>query len=350
MRTIYWNFADQKDKDRFPVNKITAPANTFEFFQSPNPEEFHVDVFVKNGWQNQKLRDVLEDRKSLLSFLVIKSDTIVYQYQKEEIDESTELTSFSVSKSFLSVLYGIAYDQGLYQLGDPITKYLPELNDQEGFDRITIRHLLTHTSGIRFHESYISPINNDAAKFYYGKSVKKIISKLKIREEPGKSFQYQSANTQLLGLILIRVTGMPIAEYLEKNVWSQIGAEYDAKWSTYEKESIEKAFCCLTARAVDYAKFGRLILKEGQWEGKQIVSSEWLREATRQSHENGSLWKYQYHWLVGLKEYGDVMAQGLYDQFIYVMPEKEVVIVLFQDFHRPRTNWPDIFRQIVDQL
>ena len=186
-------------------------------------------------------------------------------------DETLQVPSFSMAKSFTSALMGIAVSEGYIEdVHDPVTKYLPELKDPALKD-VTLEHLLNMRSGIKSREFYYSPFS-DVAKYYYGRNIPKYVKKTKVEREPDERFHYNSLNTQLLGMTVKRATGKPLATYLEEKIWKPLGMEFPASWSIDSRTSAtEKAFCCINARARDYAKFGRLYLNKGRWNGKQII-------------------------------------------------------------------------------
>ncbi|MEM9327369.1 MAG: serine hydrolase [Bacteroidota bacterium] len=350
-RLVTLNLANQDDYKRFP-NKIIEPSDDrWHFSEQRLPSEsLYVDMFYGKKRKNIPLEEFLEGSKNI-AFLVIQDDKVLFEKYSKGYDAQSLLTSFSISKSFVSALVGIAIQEGAITSDeDPITDYLPQLQERPGFEKIKIKHLLNHTSGIKFNESYVNPFNNDIARYYYGKDLQKTLKKLKIDEEPETSFHYHSANTQLLALVLAEATGESLSDYFESRIWSRIGTTNKALWSTYEKEPLEKAFCCVNAVARDYAKFGKLMAQGGVWEGEQIIPEQWIEESIQLDRTDGGIWGYQNQWIMGLKEYGDFMAQGLYDQYLYVMPRKKIVIVSFNSAHIPKTNWEGRFRQIVDQL
>jgi CubicO group peptidase (beta-lactamase class C family) len=349
-RTIFWNLAGQEDIKRFPSTKIKADTATFDFFTNSEPKPLFIDQYSSAGSNSIPLDIFLKDFKHNLAFLVIKDDSILFEQYGEEYNRESIVTTFSVSKSIVAMIIGVALEEGLItSLQDPITKYLPEL-DKQKFGEITIEHLLLHTSGIRFKERYLNPFNNDIARYYYGRNVNSAIDKLHVEHRPGVSFHYHSANTQLLGLIISHATGMSVSEYFQDRIWSKIGTEHDASWSTYEKQPIEKTFCCFNSTPEDLAKFGKLVMNGGVWNGQQLIPKDWIDKTHARSIENGSIWGYQYHMILGLKEYGDFMSQGLYDQYIYMMPEKNILIISVNATHKPSINWRLVFLQIVDQL
>ncbi len=118
-------------------------------------------------------------------------------------------------------------------------------------------------------------------------------------------------DTQLLGIILARSTGRPLAHYLEEKIWQPLGMEFGASWSLDRKDGVEKAFCCLNARARGFAKFGRLYLHHGNWNGHRIVPEVWVRRSTQIDAKHGSVWWYQHQWRLASETDGDFFAVGL---------------------------------------
>lgn len=184
------------------------------------------------------------------------------------------------------------------------------------------------TSGIKFSEGYYNPFG-EVASFYYGTNLKKDITKLKVKQAPGESFEYISGNTAILGWILERALGEEhtVTQYLQDKLWQPLGMEYDATWSIDKKnKGLEKAFCCINARAIDFAKIGRLYLNKGKWENEQIVPKEWVDYSTQIDTTEGSAWYYQNQWWLPSQN-GDFLAQGILGQYIYVQPSKNLVVV-----------------------
>ncbi|MCG9881402.1 MAG: beta-lactamase family protein [Bacteroidia bacterium] len=284
-----------------------------------------------------------------LAFLIIKDDSILYERYFKGYSKENIVPSFSVAKSVCSILIGCAIDEKLIQsVNDPVTLYIPELK-KNGFDNVTIKHVLQMTSGLDFNESYVNPFGH-AATFYYGLNLRKAIADLKLSVQPGTQFSYVSGNTQLLGLILERaLKTRTVTEYLQEKLWSPMGMEYDASWSIDSKKSgLEKTFCCLNARARDFAKIGSLYLNKGNWKGQQLVSEKWVKESTKYDKSEGSASYYQYQWWLP-SENGDFMAHGILGQYIYVNPDKKMVIVRLGE-DEGNANWDDIFMAIAQQM
>jgi len=290
--------------------------------------------------QRVPFESYLKDNKTV-AFLIIKNDSIQYERYWNGYNAASIVPSFSVAKSITSILIGCALDDKLIQsVDEPITNYIPELR-KNGFDRVTIEHLLQMTSGMDFNEGYYNPFGH-VATFYYGTNLRKAIKKLKLKRAPGENFEYVSGNTQLLGLILERaLKTKTVSTYLQEKLWIPLQMEHDASWSLdRQKEGLEKTFCCINATARDYAKIGRLYLNGGNWNGKQIVSRSWVEQSTTPSQSSGSESYYQYQWWIPSK--GTFLAQGILGQYIYVDPSKNLIIVRL-GANKGEADWWQVF-------
>jgi CubicO group peptidase (beta-lactamase class C family) len=252
-----------------------------------------------------------------------------------------------MAKSYTSALIGAALSDGFIKsVEEPITNYLIELKGRKGFDKISIRHLLQMTSGIKSSESYYNPLGQ-AAKLYYGRNLRGYLSRLKIDYAPATKFAYRSVNTQLLGLIVERATKKSVTDYMNEKIWSHLGAEYEASWSIDKKNNgLEKTFCCINAKARDFAKFGRLFLHDGQWNGQQLLSKQWITESTTSTQKEGAVGYYGYQWWISQKGF---YADGLHGQFIYVNRAKNLIIVRLGK-SEGKMPWPTLFDQLSEYL
>src|SRR5690606_9705681 len=322
-RFVVYNFADINDYKKFPSRTIEKGETSFRF---DTTSQGRVPKTLTVNAETHPFESYLEDHKTV-AFLIIKEDTIQYENYWRKYQSSSIVPSISMAKSITLLLIGCAIDDGLiHTVNDPVTHYLPDLEGQ-GFDEITIAHLLQITLGIDFKDSYNNTFG-DAATFYYGTNLRKAAQKLKPKTAPGTAFTYVSGNTQLLGLVLERVLQeKTLSAYLEEKIWKPLGMEYDATWSLdRKKDGMEKTFCCINARARDYAKIGRLYLNQGNWNGKQIVSADWVSQSTKIDTTQGSARFYQYQWWLPSPN-GDFMAQGILGQYLYVHPKKNLIIV-----------------------
>lgn len=337
-RFVIYNFADINDYKKFPSRELKSDSNKFRFQSSLKGQ--YPDT-LKLGDKSFAFDDILENNQTV-AFLIIKNDTIQYEKYFNGYNQENIVPSFSMAKSITSVLIGCAIeDKFIRSIDDPITNYVPNLK-KNGFEAVTIRHLLQMTSGLDFSESYVNPFG-EAASFYYGRNLKNEITKLRLKQEPGTSFEYVSGNTQLLGSVLeAALAGKSITQYFQEKLWTPLQMEYDGSWSLDKKrEGTEKTFCCINARARDFAKIGRLYLNKGRWEGKQIVPENWIIESTKVDDSEGSVKEYQYQWWLPSTT-GDFMAQGILGQYIYVNPSENVVIVRLGK-NTGRIDWPELF-------
>ena len=334
-RFFIYNFADIHDYKKFPNRTAHNDSITFQFAVA---EKGRVPKEVGVAGKNYPFEPYLKDNKTV-AFFIIQNDTIQYEKYFRGYDQSSIVPSFSIAKSVTSILVGCAIDEGLItSVNEPVTNYIPELIEN-GFEEVTIENLLQMTSGLKFNESYFNPFG-DAATFYYGINLRKAISNLKLNDNPENKFNYVSGDTQLLGLVLERaLKTKTLTEYLEERLWIPLEMEYDATWSLDRKKNgLEKTFCCINARARDFAKIGRLYLNKGNWNGKQIVSESWVDQSTKIDTTHGSAWYYQYQWWLPTRT-GDFMAQGILGQYIYVNPNSNVVIVRLGKNHGDADWW-----------
>jgi CubicO group peptidase (beta-lactamase class C family) len=320
-RFIIYNFADYRDYKKFPYRSIEPGDHLYGWHHSETNLNFSSDI---KSDTYDSFESLLEENKTL-AFVVIHGDTVKYQWYKKGFDEESVFTTFSMAKSFVGLLTGIAIQEGYLSENDPITKYLPQIKNA-GMQKVTVHHLLQMQSGIKYKESYINPFG-PTAKFYYGRRLDKYIKKLKAEKEPGQEWNYQSVNTQLLGMVLEQATGRKLATYFQEKLWQPLGMNHGAIWNTDSKKSdTEKGFCCLTGTPLDFAKIGRLMLHKGMYEGTQIIDSAWVEKSTRQTGSDGARW-YQYQWWPLNEKEGSFMANGILGQYLYVNPAKNIIIV-----------------------
>jgi CubicO group peptidase (beta-lactamase class C family) len=298
------------------------------------------------------------------AFIVVRDNQLLSENYFNGSARDSLGTSWSLSKSFTSALVGIAISEGyLKSLDDPITNYLPELKNQD-FDAISIRDLLTMGSGIQYRFG-LFPWDEFVLQGYYPNLRQLLLSNLKIIEPPGQSFHYNNLNTELAGMILERATHRLPSQYLQEKIWKPIGMEFAATWSIDgEQDDFEITPILLNARAIDLAKFGRLYLDRGNWDGRQIIPEHWVVESTAQDPTDHRPWQtfpqwqanggyYKFFWWgisQGPNDYS-YMGIGTYGQFIFVSPRTKVVIVRTaeKDGIDPR-HWRQVFQYVADQI
>ena len=347
-RFFYYNFADMRDYKKFPSQKIDKPSIPFLFTEATRK----LDPNIPQGFNKKNYRTLEQflEKEKTLSFLIIRNDSVIYENYFHHYDSASILPSFSMAKSFVSALIGIAISESsIKSVHQPITDFIPELKNNPGFDKITLEHLLNMRSGIEFNEGYDNPFA-DMPKYYYGLNLKKYILKLKVKSAPDLQYEYISVNSLLLGIAIERATGKKLSAYLEEKIWKPLGMEYPASWSVdSRKHQTVKAFCCINARARDFARFGRLYLNNGNWNGKQIVPEVWVKQSmhiVNDSHDSQG-YPYSYQWRV--TKNGDFFAKGILGQYIFVDPQKKVIIVRMGNGNA-NIAWPYFFEALLQQL
>jgi CubicO group peptidase (beta-lactamase class C family) len=350
-RAMLWREADVGDQYRFPARTIPAGDEA-----SPLPAGEEIDPPAPpSGPEDDRAFDEFLRGTGTLGFVVLDDDLLVYERYFGGADRQTRQTSFSVAKSFLSTLIGIAIDEGLIgSVTDPVTEYLPALSERDPrFERITLRDLLTMSSGIRYEEQSLPLPWGDDVDTYYGTDLRDLgLSATQIVRPPGQEWLYNNYNPLLLGLVLERATGTSVSDYMATKLWQPLGAEADATWSLdSEGSGFEKLESGLNATPVDYARFGELFLLAGEWNGQRIVSEDWVREATAADVTTDPAGHYQYFWWIDTQRPDRFYALGNFGQYIYVAPDAGAVIVRNgRDWGVENDTWLSVFREVADQL
>jgi len=337
-RLLRWGNADVYDYQKFPDRPLPASTTPFQFKDQLDPAQVQA-LFAEHTTISDL--DAFLEETDTQAFLVIQDDALLYEKYFNDSSQESVVTSFSVAKSFTSALIGIAIEEGyIHSVNDPITNYLPELTERDSaFAAITIRDLLLMSSGIRYEE--IPSMHADDAKTYYFPDLRDLaLEETEIVGLPGDTFLYNNYHPLLLGLILERATGISVGDYLAQTIWQPIGMAYDGSWSLDEND-FEKMESGINGRAVDFAKFGRLYLREGNWDGEQIIPADWVRESTAMEPAGSATYYpgwfreylpngyYKYMWW-GMERDGeasDFVALGNHGQFIYISPHKDLIIV-----------------------
>ncbi len=271
LRGLKWRQPDLDDVNKF--KSVTIPASTKPFtflYNTQSPR-----------YANLKRRlDTLLLNSNTNAFVVIKHDTIVYEYYNTNQSASSLHTSFSVAKSFIGTLIGIAVDKQLIKsTSEPVVNYLPQLSkNDKRLKMLTIQQVLDMRACIDFDE-HQETMFGSITRLYYGRSLNNQVNRLRLKANPGVKFEYQSICTQLLSAILEHASGKKVEVLLRDWLWQPLGMESDAIWSTDDQHTI-KASCCLNATALDFAKLGRLYLHKGEWQGREILSKNWATATT----------------------------------------------------------------------
>jgi CubicO group peptidase (beta-lactamase class C family) len=268
---------------------------------------------------------------STTSFLVFKNDSLLYEEYFDGFGERERSNSFSVAKSVVGLLIGVAHAEGkIKSLDDPVGNYLIGYNEGNK-KKITIRHLLTMSADMKWNESAWNPLS-DNAEAYYCTDLPGKMKSVDYGKNPGKVFDYKSGSQQVLSMILKKVTGKTLSEYASEKIWKKVGAEDTAYWSLDTKNGTEKAYCCLYATSRDFGRLGKLMLHHGMWNGEQVIDSAYVAQsvvpANLKTTEGDKNDRYGYCWWITNHKGKKVFyARGIKGQYVICIPSENMVVV-----------------------
>lgn len=329
----------------------------YKIFENRVVKAGHYQPWARaNNYNTRQLSNAfLKELDSLqtTAFLIVKNDSLVHEEYWNGYTETKLSNSFSIAKTIVGLLIGIALDEGLIKsLDEPVSHYLKGFNSSMGA-RLTIRHLLMMSSGLNWDETY-SSLFSITTESYYGSDLEKLLAGLEVVVEPGTIHNYKSCDTQLLAFILEKVTGKKLAEYASEKLWKKIGARSKALWSLDKQNGHEKAYCCFNSTAQDFARIGKLILDCGKWQGNQIVSSSFIKRCLSPNllpDETGKPTDYYGYqtWLENYKDNKLFYMRGILGQWVIVIPEERIIIVrLGEGRGKPMGNAYEEFYDMVD--
>lgn len=340
-KAVIYNYVNIDDYKIFHNRTIAA--------QKPEPLPTHKQKSI-----SPELKKLHTELKTV-AFLVVKNDTVVYEQYQAPYGEHSLSNSFSMAKSIVSILVGIAHKEGLIKdLDTPVCEYLPEFKEGEKA-KITIRHCLMMASGLNFQEEYASPFNH-TTESYYGTDLHKLIRKLKVVTPPGKIHNYKGSDPLILSFILNKVTKKTLSEYMSEKLWTPLNATDNALWSLDTKNGDEKSYCCVNSNARDFARIGLLYLHKGNWKGKQLVDTHYVEQSVKpltlpdEKNETAEYYGYMW-WLMNYKNEKIFYARGILGQFIIVIPSKNIVIVrLGEDSGKKEGIHPVIVKKMTEEV
>lgn len=318
-----------------------GPHSIFDFRTHPTrivqasnqPQPWGIDSSYNKKEMPDSLLKVLEDNHTI-AFLVIQDGKIKYEHYWDGHGKDSLSGSFSAAKSMISLLIGVALDEGkIKSLDQPVGDFIPSFK-AGGKEKITIRNLLTMSSGTSWLEKDKGYFSLNAMG-YYGDDEQYVVDNFDYKEPAGVNWEYRSGDTQALGLVVEKVFGNNISTLVSERFLQPMGAEKDALWLLDGGKNHEKSFCCFNGIARDYARFGQLILNNGQWNGKQLVSQQYLQEATSpatylkdptEGNKPVDYYGFQY-WIMNRGGRTVPMMNGLFGQYVYAIKDKNAVIV-----------------------
>jgi CubicO group peptidase (beta-lactamase class C family) len=293
-------------------------------------------AFSAGGALEEELERFMSEQK-VAGLIVLHEGTVRLERYGLGYSDAGRWTSQSVAKSVTSTLVGAAVRDGfISSIDDPVTKYIPGLRGS-AYDNVSVRHLMTMTSGVRWNEDYSDPAS-DLARFYsapvepgLGATVS-YMRRLPAEAEPGTKWVYKTGETHLLGVLVSSATEQTLAEYLSSKLWAPYGMEQSASWSI-DRSGHELAGCCLQASLRDFARYGQFVLDRGQVNGRSIVPDGWFEAATRTQVQIG--WPgygYGYQWWTA--DNGTYQAIGIHGQLIHIDPARRLVVAI-------NSAWPE---------
>ena len=314
-----------KTPDLMPFHYIVAAPLTFAPWKDGAKEE--IGQVTWNG-KKQDFKTFLKETNTN-AFIIIRNGKITYEQYWNGNTQSTVLPSYSVAKTMTSLLIGQLIDEGKIKESDTFVSILPKFKANSSFDKVTIRDLLDMNSGIGVSDNYPTGPSGwgvAIAQMYATTDINWfLMNNRKMREEPGTFPEYRSVNTQMLGMIIQKVTGRSLAEEFTDRVWQKVGADHDATWNVDSAAGHEKAFCCFNATARDYARVGQALMS-GE---PKIASTAWK---ARLSLPVVTL---DYGWGYGAQMWhpypGVNLMLGLHGQYIYQDALHDTVIVKLSD-------------------
>jgi CubicO group peptidase (beta-lactamase class C family) len=269
------------------------------------------------------------DKSNTTALLVIKNDSILYEnYLKKGAKDRTQMV-FSVTKGFAATLVAVAAEEGLLSIDQKVADFIPEFGEDERKD-ITLRHLMGMVSGLNWNDFKNLP--RLGGLYYNNNQQKFVVRNVKQEHLPETKFVYKSVSTQILGICLEKATGKSFADYMNDKIWKHIGAEYDVLVTLDSKKNRNaRTFGGMAMTANDMARFGKLMLNDGIWNGERLVPQWFLKELRNRDMNNwigysNCFWRNGYE-NKNFQDNQQFWAAGYGGQYIYVSPKENMIIV-----------------------
>lgn len=315
-----------------------------------NPQPWKKDAL----YNKQKLpAAVLKDLKSshTASLLIIKNGKLLHEEYWSGATGRTQTNSFSMAKTITVLLLGKAVEEEkIESLNQRFSDFYENYAKVTYGNHLTLKNLAAMEAGLNWKEDYKNPFGPNA-RAYYGNSLAEAVFLKDFKEEPGKRFEYQSGATQLLGFALRKAVNEPLSSYLSKKIWTPLGMERHANWST-DDNKMEKTFCCIQGIARDYAKIGQLFLDEGKANGAQIINPDFLKEMLQPNPHSGNTYGLGI-WLNYENPIPHYFLWGLQGQYVIIIPSKKMVIVRtgsYKDQPKNDRGRPDQVKFLVNEI
>lgn len=335
------------EEQRLGYPNVRKIRDTRELMRSSDPYPLPVALWSDVDQLHQAMSDL-----ALAGLIVVQDDVIRFEAYREGHNEQARWMSFSIAKSVVSMLYGLAIEDGyIGSLNETVADHLPEFRDT-GYGEVELGHLLQMASGVAWNEDYQDP-NSDVAKLNNAneQQVLQHLASLPRRHEPGTVFNYNTGETTLAGAILRRALGMTLSDYLNAKIWSApMGMADEADWALMSPNGAEMGGCCISATLRDYARIGLWAMAGSHGHGG--LPADWMYQSTQAS---AGADYYGFFWW--LEENGDYRASGIFGQSIYISPSQNLVIATHglwpvatdETFSQKREELIDLIKRVAVQ-
>ena len=284
---------------------------------------------IAKDYNTVKATETLEKTHQELktvAFVIIKNDSIWHESYFDGFTKNSKTNSFSMAKSVVTMALGKAImERKIKNLDQKVVDFFPELKGKYA-QEVTVGDLASMASGLSWDEKYYSPFSI-VTRAYFDDDLNNVILGLNIHEKPGQSFKYLSGATQLLAMCIEKATGEYLSHYVSKHFWQPMGAENEALWQLdHAPNGTEKAYCCIASNARDLARFGKLYMQNGQWNGQQLLDPAFVKKCITPRFKESVQYGYGWwmHSISGKKLY---YMRGHLGQFVIVIPEDQLIIV-----------------------
>ncbi|MDM1048232.1 serine hydrolase domain-containing protein [Sphingobacterium hotanense] len=308
----------------------TAYLDDYRYFDNHKIDAGTPQPWAKStAYNSVPLTDSLKrihERWGSVAYVIIHQDSVWFEEYYGGYSDSSKSNSFSMAKSITAALLGKALEEGkVSSLQQKVKDFVPELAGPFA-EALTMENLVSMSSGITWDESYYNPFSI-TTRLYFDKDIQGAIPALPVDKQPGLKFIYQSGDTQMLGIALQRATKSTLSELMSTYFWKPMGAEHSAIWQVdSEKYGIEKAYCCIASNAKDFARFGKLYLNHGRWNGQQLLDSAYVAKSIQPRYPESP--QYGYGWWMGqYKDKRYFYMDGHLGQYVIVVPQDELIIV-----------------------
>lgn len=357
---VHWD-SSVSDYKIFPERVVKKSEQPYSYTKNINPA---FETITVDSSKKQKSLSEFVKSTDTTSFIIVKNDEIVYEQYANGYDENSVNTSFSMTKSVVSLLIGKAIENGfIANVKEPIANYIKEFENKE-IGKITIEDLLLMRSEIAYNEDKFLWFGDDTLTYWHPDLRELALSHTKLTDTYQGKFHYNNYHPLLLGIILERSTGVSVSEFFERELWQKVGAQYDASWSLdSEKSGFEKMESGINFRAEDFIKIGSMVLHNGLWNGTQVINSDWLRLSTlsefpikNSEYENSFLAGrnigYQFMWYStpSIQSGYDIVAWGKSDQILYISPENDLVILRTGKTDGGVSDWVETLKRLTANL